>query len=101
MFVVDGGGFVLIVVFVVVVVVVIVVFDGAFVVGDDLVVVVGDRVFEDADAIDDAVVIFGDLVETRDVGIVGKSVWFDKRKILSHINLEEGKQESYQTSPTG
>lgn len=56
------------------VVVVIVVFDGAFVVGDDLVVVVGDRVFEDADTVDDAVVIFGDLVETRDVGIVGKSI---------------------------
>ena len=54
---------------------VVVIFDGAFVVNDggDLVVVVGDIVFDVADPDDapDDIVIFGDIVETKE-----KSTWF-------------------------
>ena len=54
---------------------VVVIFDGAFVVNDggDLVVVVGDLVFDVANTDDapDDIVIFGDIVETKE-----KSTWF-------------------------
>ena len=68
--------------------------DGSFDVdeGDDVIFFGGVLVFNVADIVDavDGDVVLDDMVDTKVVGIVDKSVWYIERKLLFTVNRKEG-----------